>query len=159
MTAQFPEWLIYEGEQVAMFSDPLGGYLRTSGKTLNFDSSHSARRRGYTGTWEIKDGRLYLVELSAITEVDGLVSYLGTLFPESPEEVFADWFTDTIRLPQGKMLEYVHHAYASTYERDLFIEFDKGVVTQTYTRENEVAPKHEPAPKERGWFSRLFGTG
>lgn len=156
MTAQASETLIHEGEKVEMCSLPLEDYFRMRGETPNFKRWGTACYRGYVGTWEISDGRLFLVKLSALTEAGDAVNYLETLFPESPERVFAHWYTDTIRLPQGKLLEYVHHAFASTYERDLFIEFDKGVVVRTYTRENEVAPKQYPS--KRRWISRLFGT-
>jgi hypothetical protein len=34
-----------------------------------------------------------------------------------------------LRCPRGKLLNYVHGGYASTYEEDLFIAVEKGVVT------------------------------
>ena len=47
------------------------------------------------------------------------------LFPDQ-KEVFADWFTGEIRIPQGDLLEYVHGGYDSTYEKDLFLDFKEG---------------------------------
>ena len=38
----------------------------------------------------------------------------------------------------GQQLEYVHGGYASTYEQDLLIDFDQGVVTQSTLRNNSL---------------------
>lgn len=140
MTDQIPESLIYQGEKRSMCTEPLNAFFKTSREDLDFQWQHTACRRGYEGTWEISEEKLYLIELTGITKAGETVN-LETLFPGFPERVFADWYTGTARLPQGEMLEYIQGSYASIYERDLFIEFDKGVVAHTYTRENVAAPK------------------
>lgn len=155
MTAQVSEALIYEGEKVDMFSQPLADYFKLSGQIPQFADWGTACQRGYVGTWELSNGRLYLIRIAVMTESGETANYLNTLFPGFPDRVFAHWYSDTLRLPQGQLLEYVHHGYASEYERDLFIEFENGVVVRTYTRENEMDPKCEH-PK-RTWISRLFG--
>jgi hypothetical protein len=53
--------------------------------------------------------------------------------------VFAHWFSGKVRLPQGELLNYVHMGFGSTYERDEFIRFNKGVVTGRHTVVNGVA--------------------
>lgn len=128
-----------------MYYLPLADYLQARGESLKSHSQDNGCYRGYVGTREIEDDRLYLVDLSVATETGESVNYLGTLFPGSPKGVFADWFTDMIRAPEGEMLDFAHGGCTSIYERDLFIEFDKGVVIDTYTRENV-------APKKRGNF-------
>ena len=135
-----------------MCTEPLSDYFKLVGEKPDFELQHTACRRGYEGTWEICDRRLYLIDLSGITKTGETVS-LGSLFPDFAKRVFANWYTGTVRLPQGKMLEYIHGGYASIYERDLFIEFDKGAVTRTYERVNVVAPK-----KRRGLFGRLWAV-
>lgn len=149
MTDQIWETLKYEGEEFGMYSLPLADYLQARGESLKSHSQDTACYRGYVGTWEIEDDRLFLVNLSVETETGESVSYLGTLFPGSSERVFADWFTDAIKVPQGKKLGYTHPGYVSVYERDLFIEFDRGVVTRTCARRNV-------APKRRGNFRRFW---
>ncbi len=143
MSDQTPEFLIYEGEKCDMCTEPLDSYFRMTGEKPDFEWPHSGSIRRYEGTWEISDGKLYLNQLSGITKAGETVN-LESLFPGFPERVFADWYSGTARLPQGEMLEYIHGGYASIYERDLFIEFDKGVVTQTYIRKNVAAPKSLP---------------
>ena len=51
--------------------------------------------------------------------------------------MFADWYSGTLRVPLGEMLAYVHGGFASTFERDMFIEIVRGKVTTTYTQEND----------------------
>ena len=58
------------------------------------------------------------------------------MFPGYGERVFAHWFTDTVRLPQGKQLKYVHMGYGSTYERDLLLRFSRGELIERSVRKN-----------------------
>jgi len=129
MTAQISEKLLYEGEMHSMCSEPLEVYFALGGNNPGFQSYCTALWRGYVGSWEIIDGRLYLVGLTG-TAKDGCEANLATVFPGFPDRVFAHWFSGKVRLPQGKQLEYVHMGYGSTYERDLFLHFDKGVITK-----------------------------
>lgn len=148
MTAQIAETLHYEGQQLSMCTEPLGDYFALGGLNPGFESNSTALWRGYVGTWEILAGRLYLIELHGTLEGGGEAS-VRTLFPDFPDRVFAHWYSGTIRVPQGKMLEYVHMGYASTYERDLFMEIEKGVVTDTRVRQNGVAESAD-APEGYG---------
>ena len=92
-------------------------------------------RRGYVGTWEVIDERLYLTELKGWLK-SGEEATLETVFPGYGERVFAHWFTDTVRLPQGKQLKYVHMGYGSTYERDLLLRFSRGELIERSVRKN-----------------------
>lgn len=135
MTAQISEKLNYEGRDLSMCSEPLSDYFTLAGINPGFQDNCTALWRGYVGSWEIRDGRLYLIELSGTLE-DGTEATLATFFPDFPGRVFAHWFSGRVRVPQGKILEYVHMGYASTYESDLLISIEKGVVTETIVRQN-----------------------
>ncbi len=123
MTAQVSETLIYHGKELMMFSNPLNPYLRATG--IEFVSPSTANWRGYEGTWEIKGSEetsegLYLVRLEAYRSYEEIIG-LAELFPGYPDGVFAHWFSGEIRLPQGKLFEYVHGGYASHYEMASFL--------------------------------------
>lgn len=148
MTAQIAEKLFYEGQKVLMCSEPLGDYFAFSGEWPGFESNCTALWRGYVGTWEIIDTRLYLIELHGTLE-GGAEATLATIFPDFPDRVFAHWYSGTIRIPQGKMLDYVHMGYGSTYERDLMLKIEKGVVTETTVRHNGTSSKPD-APEGYG---------
>jgi hypothetical protein len=130
MTAQIAERLRYQGDDVAMCTNPLSDYFAMGGVNPRFESHSTALWRGYVGSWEIIDDRLYLIGLNGTLE-DGTDASLSTIFPEFPDRVFAHWYSGTIRIPQGKQLKYVHMGYGSTFERDLFLEIERGVVVTT----------------------------
>lgn len=83
MTAQVPERLFFEGREYGMATEPLRGYLARHWKKLRFRPSSTALWRGYIGTWEIRDGRLFLIDLDA-TLSDGTAVNLPLLFPDAP---------------------------------------------------------------------------
>jgi hypothetical protein len=138
MTAQIAEKLLYQGQRVAMLTNPLNDYFAMGGFNPRFEFRSTALWRGYVGGWEIVDDRLYLVSLDGTLE-DGTDATLETVFPGFPDRVFAHWYSGSVRIPQGKQLEYVHMGYASKFEQDLFLEIERGVVVATRVRQNGVA--------------------
>jgi hypothetical protein len=148
MTAQIAENLYFEGQKLPMCANPLSDYFFLSGVKRAFESNCTALWRGYVGTWEIRNNRLYLIALHG-TLMDGSEANLATFFPDFPDRVFAHWYTGTLRVPQGKQLEYVHMGYASVHERDLFIEIEKGIVQTTKTIINGESD-NDDAPQEYG---------
>jgi hypothetical protein len=138
-TAQFPDTLVYEGETLPIFSNPLESY---------FDAAHPRPRelfpftctacwRGYVATWKIENGDLYLVRLvkgdcsSKPEDIDA-----GPIFPGRSLPVKADWFSGTLRIPRGKQLMYVHMGYGSVYERERLLSFEKGRLVGEHTIDN-----------------------
>ena len=135
MTAQAAEQLRYQGQDHAMCSQPLDDYFSAGGACPDFASSSTALWRCYLGNWEIIDGRLYLIALRARL-ADGSAATLATVFPGYPDRVFAHWYCGSLRLPQGRLVKYVHSGFGSVHESDLFIAIDQGLVTGSHTRIN-----------------------
>ncbi|MBF0105189.1 MAG: hypothetical protein HQM16_07665 [Deltaproteobacteria bacterium] len=124
-----------------MFTTPLEDYLKTLSKRPEiFDGpSCSACWRGYVGTWVIKEGFLYLVDLKAGDCTNEKTIPLKKIFAGQKGPVRADWFSGTIRLPKGNLTQYVHMGFASQYERYLLIEIDKGrVISEKEVRNSKV---------------------
>lgn len=145
MTNQTPETLLYEGIEYA-----LSGYALEQHKPkIEFHPVGSFCWRGYRGAWEIRDSKLYLVDLMAWRhdpnsrrlvsqikvnhkaefvmgereEFDFLELSLKDVFTASPAEgVFADWFTGELAIPADQPNKNGQH--------DQFIVFDfsKGVL-------------------------------
>ena len=135
VTAQIGEKLIYEGREVSMCSEPLGDFFAFGGHHPEFEFTCTALWRGYVGTWEIINDRLYMVGLTGMLK-DGSEATLESVFPGFPDRVFAHWYSGTLRIPEGKQLEYVHMGYGSTYERDLFLKIETGVVVGCHVHHN-----------------------
>lgn len=125
MTAQIKELLLYKGDKVGMATEPLCPYLKNR-KDINFLFRSTACLRGYLGIWELRDKELFIIKLQACVEDYKKVD-LNYLFPDK-SEIFADWFSGEIRIPQGEMLQYVHTGYESIFEKDLILQFKKGVL-------------------------------
>ena len=138
MTAQIGEILKYEGERYSMCSEPLGDFFGTAGRFPEFASTNTACWRGYVGEWEVIDARLYLVDLGGDLD-DGTKATIESVFPGYPDRVFAHWYSGIVRVPQGRLLEYAHMGYESTYERDLLLTFEKGTLIKKAVRENGVS--------------------
>lgn len=80
--------------------------------------------RQYIGTWEIRDEKFYLTKLT------------GTYTIEGTEPIFAEWFSGTLRVPEGELLKYVHMGFGSVYEEELHIEIKNGKVINSKTLDN-----------------------
>lgn len=136
MTAQVPETLYFHGKGHSMCTEPLASFFDLVGWQPRFTSPHTGLWRGYVGTWELIDDRLYLTAVEGRLE-DGTKVSLGTLFPGFENRVFAHWCSGALRVPRGERLRYVHGGYGSTFEEDVNILVEKGVVVRVDICRNE----------------------
>lgn len=119
MTAQVFQYLLYNGLETGMAANPLNNYFKTLKEIPNFISRFSCNMNKYNAAWEIKENKLYLIEFSAYLSFNPTVEVdIEYLFP-GQKEVFAEWYSGTIRVPQGEVLKAVHHGYETVFERDL----------------------------------------
>jgi hypothetical protein len=145
MTAQFPEILILDGAECEMTSRPplplhdprlrelsdaeidarleqadrehkAAGHAGASRLDWILNSTGCWRR--YQGTWEVRDGLLYLVS------VEGRFESVGD------EPLLADWFTGSLRVPQGKVL--LAGSAGATTEEELVIVVTRGQVADRH---------------------------
>ncbi len=136
MTAQAAEEITYKGKKYYMATEPLEQYLEGLKDKPALIAPNTACWRGYYGTWKVKYGKLYLIDLVCYAEEYKEMG-MEYLFPDQ-KVVFAEWFTGEIRIPQGEMLEYVHMGYESVFENDLYLKFDKGVVVDEWVVDNRI---------------------
>lgn len=121
-TAQLSDLLIVEGKEFALNTNPLEAELRRKKWTPPENAMiSSANWRGYLATWEIKDGKLLLkdatITVSDPKDEHGFThkSITRDLYPGAAE-VFADWYTGALIVPDGKMTRYVHMGYGSSFD-------------------------------------------
>ena len=143
MTAQIAEVLVFEGVTHHMLATPLDDFFKFGGRNPGFQANSTALWRGYVGSWEMVDQRLYLTSLRAQL-ASGAAASLGSVFPGFEDRVFAHWFSGTIRLPMGKRLQYVHSGFASRYERDVFLKMEAGVLVSRTEQPNGQADENAP---------------
>ena len=101
---------------------------------VGFISKSTALVRGYIGTWEIKNNQLYLISLLGFVENNKKVD-LNYLFPNKTE-VFADWFSGDIRIPEGELLNKINLGYASVFEKDRILTIKEGILISETVKDN-----------------------
>lgn len=144
MTAQFMERLIYEGKAMAMCSAPLDSFFALGGHGVRLaQRTNTALWRGYVGSWEVLDGRLYLVGIHATMECGGKAT-LEHFFPGYPKRVFAHWFSGELKAPTGQLRNYVHMGWASEYEDEMIISVQRGIVTAARMRSGADISQSQP---------------
>lgn len=126
MTAQLHEELILNGERLTMACAPdlPDRHVRII-ETPHWQPESedeegimsTACWRGYRGTWEIRDEKLYLLHLR------------GRLALSGDDPLFAAWYSGTLHIPRGEMLRYVHMGFASVFEEEIRITVEAGCVT------------------------------
>jgi hypothetical protein len=132
MTAQASEILFYKGEEYQITSEPLTDFLKNSTKSFNW--TNTGCWRGYIGTWKIDNNKLFIVKLEG-NSTSGSVG-LDYLFPNQ-KEVFANWFSGELKVPQGEMIKYIHRGHFSVYEKDIIFTFSKGIITKQVIVDNQ----------------------
>ncbi len=85
--------------------------------------------RRYIGTWEIKDGRLYLINI------------IGKFKLIGDDPLFVDWFSGEIKIPLGDMLKYVHQGFFSVFEKERIVSIEKGIVKEVKEIDNRKKSK------------------
>lgn len=127
MTAQIKERCIYQGQSYDMqgcISLPLsdGRVVELTGDALQeaIDRDDycfsTACWRQFVGVWEVVDDRLYLTSLEGIYRIVG----------EQP--IFVDWFSDTLCLPHGELLDFNLEIELMHYAQELRLTFVNGVL-------------------------------
>lgn len=148
-TAQIPDILIYSGDTLSIYSNPLEQLdnINTLREKLFGDKESywtTACYRKYQAEWTIIDNQLYLTAIySCDYNQDKNKADLKTLFGEKflDGKVQANWVTAKILSPQGKQLYYVHSHYESLYEKEVVYEIVDGQLKGTTTYDNSKSRK------------------
>lgn len=152
-TAQIPDEIVIDGKTEALLTNPLEPVLRSNDWFRHPYNKYkptgmcSALWRGYRATWEVKAGELYLIKV----DLDACSSKprempLTSLFPDTTGPVKATWYTGTLTVPRGQIVEYVHLGYGSRYEGYLYLQVENGVVVRTTQSGGapRIAPETQP---------------
>ena len=121
-TAQASDLLIVGGKEFSLNTNPLENQLqKKQWRPPENAVITSANWRGYIATWEIKDGSLFLKDVTiGVSDSKNRRDYVRKsitrdLYPGA-SEVFADWYTGALIIPDGKMTHYVHMGYGSSFD-------------------------------------------
>lgn len=138
-TAQIPDFLIYQGDTLAIYANPLEDYFDKKGERtiggLEMEGMCTALWRGYVGTWIIEKDSLFLVSIETDYCNDNPID-IDISEEFGSNRVFADWVSFEIINPYGKQIKYIHQGYQSIYEYERGFEFLNGKLTQQNNYDN-----------------------
>ena len=137
MTAQIGDRIFINNTAHTLACEPLSSYLYDHKIEKLFRNVSTACYRGYWAKWEVKDGKIYLLDVEAprptsrTKQNESLepISALKKLFPDQ-SEVFAYWVNGMLKIQSGEIVEYVHDGYESIYETDMFLKFENGILIE-----------------------------
>jgi len=146
-TAQIPDYLIYQGDTLKLFTNPLEqfpGIDSLRGKFFKNKTHSTACWRGYIAQWIFIKNELFLDNIyscsnrSQISQT-ALKQFFGKRF--SNGRVKADWVNATMLAPHGKQLFYVHMGYESIYEKELEFQVKNGQLIKVLIYDNSKSQK------------------
>ncbi|HTE34719.1 MAG TPA: hypothetical protein VK666_30280 [Chryseolinea sp.] len=130
-TAQYPDKIWYKGKEYALHTNPLEEFFdKNPDRRPQSDIMSTALWRGYIGTFEFDGDQLIVKEIEVMVPSnngDKWKSVLKEIFPDEPV-VKISWISGILVLPYGKIKNYVHMGYASTYSHYILLEVDNGVL-------------------------------
>lgn len=143
-TAQSPDYLIFKGDTLPIFTNPLESYFddqhpRPDSVFEKYGYNSTGCWRGYIGYWELKNDSLFLIELQGKSmNID-----LSLIFSDrnTNGKIFADWFNYSILNPYGERILYVHMGYSSIFEFEKEFFFSKGILTDIIEYDNSKSIK------------------
>lgn len=133
-TAQYPDKIIFDGKEYSLHSNPLESYFeKNPDKRPKGGVMSTALWRGYVATFEIRDSQLFVKDIqieywdttNKKSHDTKWKSVLTEVFGEQ-KDIKVDWLTGLLVLPYGKLVNYVHMGYGSTYEKYFLLEISKG---------------------------------
>lgn len=128
MTSQISEKLIFKDQNVNMTCEPLKEYLVE--KSINFPFINTACWRGYIGSWEIRNNKLYLISIDDFSD-EGIS--LHNIFSDYTDEPYHfKQFSGEISFVEGERLEYFHGGFGGVYEYQTQLTFREGCLTSGY---------------------------
>jgi hypothetical protein len=143
-TAQISDILWWNGKKYMLYSVPL--FKKPGFKAIQNNlfggkkgSFSTGCWRGQKAEWIIINNELYLKNiLSCDYENDGIKADLQSLFGAECKNgmVKASWVTDTLILPIGKLMHYVHDGFGSIYEKEIFLSIHQGKLKKHWTADN-----------------------
>jgi len=135
-TAQYPDRIIFQDKEYDLHSNPLEAYFeKYPDKRPKGGIMSTALWRGYVATFIVTDNELYLedikIEIPNKNEQDAYQTKWKSVINEfntNTNKLKIDWQTGILVIPYGKLKNYVHMGYASTYSKYILLEIKYGEI-------------------------------
>lgn len=145
-TGQVPDYLIYQGDTVSIFSNPLEQYFRLNNHRdipdLKSECSSSGCWRGYIAYWILRNDSLFLIKITPPVE-DCQGNADGSIFKMFGKEIaFADWYNGTLIIPRGKVFSQSSMGYSAIYEYEELLKIENGKKVNAEIKDNTLLIEH-----------------
>ena len=137
-TQQTPEKLLYKGKEYRLACLPLEKYFDANNpRPREFRVYRTSLRRGYIGTWEIKDKKLYLRSLARHGRNRSMKEIpISIVFKDQKPPIKATWCTGVLRIPQGNILRSAYMVFSSpNYDEYLHAGFQRSNSFQIFEKD------------------------
>ena len=161
-TAQLGDILIWNGDTLKLFSNPLelrADYDSIITQILNkieratyseIEDDEEEREsiistacwRGYRAEWIVINDSIFLNNIYHCFNKNIEVA-LTDIFPNVcvNQKLFASWITGNLYLPQGECIQYIHLGYQSIYEQETVLEVENGLLKNYEVFHNRIGRK------------------
>jgi hypothetical protein len=133
-TAQAPDYLIIDTDTIAIHSNPLEEYLKDHPLPTPANgivSMSTANWRGYVAYFKFEGDKLVVENIYRGYYDDAADKYIReSIYKEAFGETKnfpCDFYSGLLICPYGKLLNYIHMRYASTYEYYKLFEIKNGI--------------------------------
>ena len=107
-----------------MYAEPFNSFLTKNNIELKFPGT--ACWRGYYGTWEIRDRKLFLTNIKAYLNYNNIVGV--EYFFSWKKCVLADWFTGTLNIKTRKIPYPFSVIESMKFLRELHVDIENGII-------------------------------
>jgi hypothetical protein len=143
LTAQIEESIFIDGQYRPMATCPdfpVDGSRIVKQSEPSFLQENSACWRGYIASWEIRDDRLFLNDIS------------GRYVKSDTKPIHATWYSGTLKIGLGELLEYVHMGFGSVHEKELHLKIKRGCVVRMKWIDNRAVEHGRYTAWYRRWL-------
>lgn len=136
MTVQIPERILIDGKPHWLYTQPLYPLLASRQTRIDApDVWTTACHRQYVGTWDLIDGKLWLVCLNTYGDEelplsDAMHSWFLQLVPANKFPVFVEWFSGHLRIPIGPTLVQGSAGWSSWFTRERVVTCRQGRIVR-----------------------------
>ena len=163
-TAQIPDLLIYKGDTLYIYSNPLERYPNIDSlRDRLFGNKEgcltTACWREYQAEWTVINDQLFLTNIySCCYKDDHVKSNLKELFGDHfiDGKVEANWVTGNLLVSQGKFLFYVYSDYYNVHEGQNELIFKNGKQVATKNYDNSKSRQSEYSKDNEKLFSHVY---
>lgn len=129
-TGQVPDYLIYQGDTVAIFSNPLEQYFRLNNNRdipdFKSECFSTGCWRGYIAYWTLRNDSLFLIRIAPpVKDCQGnkdgnILKMFGN------EKAFANWYNGTLIIPRGELFSGSDMGYSAIYAYEELLLIENG---------------------------------